>query len=788
MRVPIAWLREFVDLPSDAQTIADRLAMLGFPVEDIERRPSISGVVVGTIAALEKHPNADRLQIGQIDIGGETALTIATAATNVAAGQVIPVAIVGAKLPHLTIEPRKMRGVASEGMMISAQELALPAEWFEDGIMQLEPGIAPGTDVVQLFGLSEAILEVEVTTNRVDAMSILGLARELAASYGVPLRAPSFENPGTAREGPGEAPTVSIESADCTHFVAQRIDGLRVGPAPAWMRVRLALAGQRPINNVVDVSNYVMLETGQPLHFYDAARIAGNQLIVRDGRDAEALVTLDGVERRLTPAVLTIADADHALGLAGLMGGLDSEVTQSTTSILLEAANFNGARIRRTAKALGMRSEASSRHEKALAPALADAGAARAAALLTAMGATAYAPHAFGAPLEPAAPISLRILDVERLLGLKISGERITAHLEALGFAVERAGDAAFAVTPPAWRRDVGVTADLVEEIARMEGYDNIEAVVPSVPSHDVTSRQYDFENELAQAVVSVGYREIITYSLHGQDTFDRAERLGLVPSHRAVEVRNPLSEDQRFLRSSLGSGLIAYFASVDAPIRVFEIGHVFNCDDGPVNESSTLTFGFTAEPLDEPDWRDSHFLALKGDCEAIVRKVTGRYAEAGRDVGNGLHPGITGMLMMNGREIAKFGRVDPRLAKAYDLRLPAYLCNVYLDDVPDYTVPTYKPPSKFPSTYRDLALIVDLTVNAGDVERTIAAALGRIGTRVRVFDEYRGPQVGEKRKSLAVRMCLQRFDATITDAEADEAAARALAAVRDELGATIRE
>ena len=329
MRVPLAWLREYVDLPDDPAAIADRLAMLGFPVEEIVRRPVITGVVVGKIVALEKHPNADRLQVAQVDVAGEKPLTIATAATNVAEGQIIPVATIGAKLPQLTIEPRKMRGVASEGMMVSAAELDLPAEWFEDGIMQLEDDRMLGADVVEAFGLLDAVLDVEITSNRVDAMSMFGLARELAASYGVPLHFPPQVNPGTGDAPAGKSPEVTIASPDCLRFVAQRFEGVRVGPAPAWMRIRLALAGQRPINNLVDISNYVMLETGQPLHFYDADRVKDAHLIVRDAREDEQIVTLDDVERTLTPRALVIADTNEpsqTLCVAGVMGCANSEV------------------------------------------------------------------------------------------------------------------------------------------------------------------------------------------------------------------------------------------------------------------------------------------------------------------------------------------------------------------------------------------------------------------------------------------------------------------------------
>ena len=671
--------------------------------------------------------------------------------------------------------------------MISADELALPAEWFEDGILQLDGCRAsPGTDAVALLGLDAEVLDVEVTSNRVDAMSILGLARELAASYGKPLRVPPFENPGTAIEPAGDAPNVTIESPDCSRFVAQRFD-VSIGTAPAWMRVRLALAGQRPINNLVDVSNYVMLEMGQPLHFYDASAVKDAHFLVRDGRDGERLVTLDGVERKLSPQALVIADASGALGLAGLMGGLESEVSDATRSILLEAANFNGARIRRTSHALALRSEASSRHEKALAPALADAGAARAAQLLCQLGATAYRPHVFGAEPGAPEPIPLRAREVERLLGIAIPSERIAAHLRALGCAVTIDGADAFSVVPPMWRCDLGGSADLIEEVARMEGYDRIEAVVPPVEPHDISSAQYDREGEVARTLASLGYREVVTLSLHGRDAIERAERSGIAFDASYLEVLNPLSEEQRYLRASLADGLVPYFARVNAPVRVFEIGHVFQRRDGGAAEESALAFGFAAEPLDEPPWRDTHFLRLKGDCETLVTRVGGRRGEIGRAHAPGLHPGTSASLSIDGKIVAVFGRVDPRLTRAFDVRLPVYLCFASLDALPQNATPQYRPPSKFPGTARDVALSVDLDVSALDVERAIARALGDECTGVRAFDEYRGPQVGEGRKSIAVRVALQRFDATITDEQADEAIARALDAVSGELGAAIR-
>ncbi len=761
--------------------------MLGFPVASIENRPSITGVVVGRIVELEKHPNADRLLVARVDVAGERPLTVATAATNVATGQTIALATIGARLPALTIEPRKMRGVASEGMMISAEELALPAEWFEDGIMQLDSTVELGENAIDVLGLETAVLDVEITSNRVDAMSVIGLARELAASYGVPLRLPSFSNPGTGAEPPGARPRVSIESADCVRFVAQRFGGIRVGAAPTWMRVRLALAGQRPINDIVDVSNYVMLETGQPLHFYDADRVSGAHFIVRDARNGEKIVTLDGVERILSEQALVIADEEHALGLAGLMGGMSSEVTDATTAMILEAANFNGARVRRMSSQLGLRTEASARHEKTLAPALAEIGAARAAQLLVAFGATAYEARAFGTQGAPPAPITLPVREVERLLGLDIPQARIIEHLEALGCSVLPEKADRLLVTPPLWRRDLLIAADLVEEIARMEGYDKIVPVVPSVAAHDVSSAQYDLEGRIARALAALGYREIITHSLRGAQPFERAARAGLAPDRDEVEVLNPLSEEQRFLRDSLVPGLIEYMATVNAPVRVFEIGHVFAQRDGRITERPALAFGFAAERLDEPAWRDAHFLELKGDCEAFLRDVTGRRDAVSAGARASFHPGKTALVSIDGREIGVIGRIDPRLERAYDAKLPVYVCSLDLEALPAYRLPHYRPPAKFPSTYRDLALIVDLDVTAQQIEGTIAGALGPICTGARVFDEYRGRQVGADRKSLAVRITLQRTDTTITDDDADAAIDRAIEVLREAFGAEIR-
>ncbi len=787
MQVPLAWLREYVELPSDARAVAQMLATLGFPVDHIHERPAITGVLSGRIAQLEKHPNADRLQVGRVDVGNGAPLTIATAATNVAAGQTIAVATIGAQLPQMKIEPRKMRGIDSQGMMISAEELALAAEWFEDGILQFDPELEPGTDVVEYFRLSEPVLDVDITANRVDAMSMIGLARELAAYQGLPLRMPPFDYPVTASAA--SPPRVTLASADARRFIVQRFDDVAVRRSPAWMRIRLALAGQRPINNVVDISNYVMLEVGQPLHFYDAQAIAGNRLVVRDAKDGERLITLDGETHELSAGDLVIADEQRAHGLAGLKGGKESEVGSDTRALLLESATFTGARVRRMSARLGFRTDASSRHEKSPAFELADVGQRRAAHLLTAQGAHAGEPQVFGEATISSPPISFPIGEIRRLLGYELSPAQIREYLDRLGFAVSAQDELTLLVSAPPWRRDVTVSADVVEELARIAGYDRIEGALPSIAPQEIPSGPYDLESSLARNLCALGYREIVTVAMHGTQVFDRLQRAGIQPALAPVEVLNPLSEDQRYLRFALGPGFLQYFARFADAARVFEVGHTFYRDEGQPMEQAMAAFAFTAQRQSEPHWRDSHFLSLKGDAEALMRQLTGRSDfEFVADSRNGAHPGKCASMLLDGREIALLCKVDPRMQAAFDVPLPVYGCWIYLQRLPDYRAPRYVPGAKYPSTYRDLALLCALDVPAGAIEKAIAAAIGELCINVCTFDEYRGPQIPPEKKSLAVRMTLQRADATITDPEADAAVESALLALRKRFDAVLRE
>jgi phenylalanyl-tRNA synthetase beta chain len=804
VKVPLAWLRDYIDLDDrSTDQIVAALASLGFPVEGIDQAPAMSGVIVGRITQLETHPNADRLQLCTIDIGNTAPLTIATAATNVAQGQTVPVATIGARVcSHqtqgglFTITPRKMRGIDSQGMLCSAPELGLEASWFEDGILQLEPDMPLGKDVVAHYRLTDDVLDVEITSNRVDVMSIVGIARELGAKYDKLVREPiAYTHVASAspKEAALEDLHIRLESSDCRRFTAQRFSDVGVDVAPTWMRIRLALAGQHPINNVVDISNFVMLELGQPLHFYDFEKLAGGALIARDAREGEHLHTLDGEDRVLTPLALLIADERQAQGLAGLKGGAASEISATTREVVLESASFVGARIRRMGMQQGFRSDASTRHEKNLPLELTTVGAARAAALLTAQGAVAHQPLTVGVDIAPRPWITLSAHAISRILGIEINAKEVEHALAGLDFEVRAERDAEGAATyivRSSYRRtDVVIEADLIEEIARIVGYDRIQAQLPPVLDHAIPSNAYEREEHIADALASLGYHEINTLSLQPASVHETFIRAGISVVPQALEISNPLSEDQHFMRFSLLHGLLELAArhQHNAPLRFFEIGHVFEHAIPNPFEIETAAWLLMLPKNEEPLWRDSGFLEHKGDTLAFIRAVSGYEADAVTSAFPSLHPGKTASLLVNGKDVASIGAVDPRLLAAYAIENRVYCGFAYPHDMPTYHLPKWNAPSRFPAVERDIALILAPDTPAREVIHAIREGTNGVLRDVRVFDEYRGPQIGENRKSLTVRVKLQRHDATLTDEEADTHIKQILAALRERVGAQIR-
>ena len=824
MRLPVSWLRDFVATDAPPHSIADVLTSRGFTVDGVEEQPKPDQIVVGRIETLTPHPNADKLQVSTVDVGGKH-LQIVTGARNVAAGDKVPIALAGSVVFTGTssadgtretkaIRPAKLRGVESNGMMASANELALPGE-FEDGILILDADAPIGTDFWTAVRFGDAVLDVDVPSNRADCLSVIGLAREAAAGLGAEFREPAWG------DGAGSQPSpIGVEIGDpsvCRRLLGQLFSGVRNRRAPMWMTLRLHAAGVRSIDFLVDVSNYVQLETGQPLHFYDARRIRGAKISARAAQAGESVVTLDGVERKLPEGTPVIADSQRLVGVAGIFGGADAGVAADTTDVFLESPNFVGARIRRAAISLGLRTEGAMRHERNLPLELTDLGRRRAADLLIAAGAEASAVVEAGE--RPGLPRSIvvRPARVNAVLGTDYPVDRMKAAIEPIRFAVEGADP--MRVTVPWWRPDVVEEIDVIEEVARAIGYGGIEDRRTVAAPQDIDESQYVQEQILAHTCAALGYGEIVSIALQGSRTANAWERSGLSYWKELAAVTNPLSDDQRFLRPSLLPGLLSAasraWPRAGGRLRLFEAGHVFRpMDDhdaeadgrGPVHEHEEtrshdgmyVENGVIEWPslcgissfasAEERGAIDRHLLAVKGDAERLVTSLSARPVETQPHERFYLHPGAAADLVIDGTTVAKFGRVHPRLANAYELPEFTYAFMLYLEALPrERPVRAFAPLPRFPGTRRDIAVVVPREVSAGDLMRAVRAAAAPAFEDVWAFDEYVGPQVEPGKKSIALAVVLRHPDATITDAEADASIGAIVAALRDAFGASLR-
>ena len=809
MRVPVAWLRDFVQSDAPLEAIAQALTARGFAVGSIEKQPLPGGIVIGSVERLERHPNADRLHVGSVNVGTQT-LQIVTGADNVSAGDRVPVALPGAVVfsgagppgrggATKTIAKSSLRGVPSEGMMCSAGELALPGE-FEDGILIMEAQAAVGQDFWKAARYGDGVLDVEVPSNRADCLSIVGLAREAAAGLGAEFHAPVIADSAGAEPSP-----IGVEIADpavCRQLLGQYFSGLRQGRSPMWMRLRLHAAGMRSHNYLVDVSNYVQIETGQPLHFYDASLLRGAKIIARSATAGEAVTTLDGVRRELPAGTPVIADGSRVIGIAGIFGGAEAAVGERTTQLFLESPTFVGARVRRAAIALGLRTEGASRHERNLPLELAEVGRRRASQLLAAAGARASAVVAAGEKPGKPQKIKLRPQRVNALLGTNYETQRMLAALKPLGITPSTAqpqtkvppagGDGAVCLQLPWWRTDLSGEADVIEEIARCIGYDSIPEARACAAPQEVDDSAFVQETYVAHRFAAFGYVEVVSLSLQGTRTAAAWERTGLPFWPQLVNVVNPLSDEQRFLRPSLLPGLLNAAArqqqAQPARFAIFEIGHVFTPREDGATERQTLGALAVYNGTQSGPSLDRCLLEVKGEGEALTRELAGRNPASRAAPAAYLHPGAGAAFYLGELQVGTFGRLHPRLAAAFDLPEHAYYLELFLDRLPARR-PTaaLQPLAKFPGTKRDLAVVVDEDMAAGDLIAAVAAAPVPALQSITAFDEYRGPQVGPGRKSIALQLDLRLADATITDAQADSAVERVLAVLRSQFDAKLR-
>jgi phenylalanyl-tRNA synthetase beta chain len=829
VRVPYSWLGEYCDPGMDPAALADRLVMTGTEVERVEMigPSSGEGFVVGKVLEREQHPNADRLSVCKVDTGdGER--TIVCGAPNVDAGQTVAVVLPGATMPGgMKIRKAKLRGVPSEGMILSAAELEIAEE--ADGIIVLDDGPAAGTPLTEVLPLREAVLEIEVTPNRSDCFGVHGVAREVHAITGAPLAADPWaeDSPAEGDGDVGDYASVAVEVPElCPRFTARVFTDVKIGPSPLWLQARLAAAGQRPINNVVDITNYVMLLTAQPLHAFDLDKVPGGELIVRTASAGEKMTTLDDVERTFDAETVLVCDREGPSGVAGIMGGQRSEVSESTTRVLLEVACWNGTNILRTSRLLGLRSEASARFEKQLHPALCMRAQAIASRLLVELCGAKMVSGTIDVAADPPEPrrLSLRASRVRGLLGMEISQAEQQTYLGRLGFAAEPDGDDLAVVVPPERHYDVTREVDLIEEVARVHGIDeHLPTTLPATGSAvGGLSREQRLRRRAEDVLRDLGFDQVVGWSFTDPGEAGRLRIGAEDPRATPVLLANPLSEEQSAMRTTLLGSLLDVAARNAArgasDLALFESARVYlqnpptgrNPDEvsgnRPVDPLGGWFAGDQPAPFSEPhqfagiavgalsrrSWRGggeaADFFALKGVLEALGRQlgVELEFAPAEEPF---LHPGRSAAVSIGGEAAGWLGEVHPLVCRTWDLEAAVAF---ELDAAPLIAAATlgeerFEDVTTFPAVYQDLAVVVPAGTPASEVRAAVLAGGGELLAAAEVFDLYEGGQVAADGKSLALNLEFRAPDRTLTD---EEVAARreAIAAQLGEIGGSLRE
>jgi phenylalanyl-tRNA synthetase beta chain len=812
MRVPLSWLREYVTFDLSPQRLAEELTLRGLEVSAIEvTGADWTGVVVGRLLSIERHPNADKLWLTSVDAGTGEPLQIVCGADNISVGQLVPVALVGSVLAGgRRIERSKIRGVASQGMLCSAIELGLGED--AEGIHILGSGaeLAVGAELSTILG--EAVLDVDVKPNRGDALSMLGLAREVAALAGSSIRMPEGGVSEDAGLPVGDRVSVTIEDPQgCPRFTARWLEGVGNGPSPAWMQSRLLAAGMRPISAVVDVTNYVMHELGQPMHAYDADAVPGGRIVVRRARPGEALVTLDHERRTLDDRMLVIADAEQAIGLAGIIGGADTEVSAKTTRVILESAIFHGPTIRNTARRLGLRSEASVRHEKGIGHHLPRLAADRAARLIAEItGARVAAGIVDNDPQpRPRREVAVEVARTERLLGVALDASAIGELLAPLEFEVVSDGDGRVVVRVPDHRLDVVAPEDVAEEIARSYGYGRIVGRLPQPVLPPFRPDPSGPRHRVRRVLAGLGLDEVVTHALIAPRDLERVGLDSADPSH--VRVANPLAEGHSVMRPTMAASMLASLAENVRQRRtdawIFEVGKTYWAGGakGPAWAETAGTGRYEAwqigiallgpraprSPGEAP--READVAEIKALVEAmhaaLGAAVPAFRSEAGETRHPHLHPGRAARIVdATGHSYGNLGEVDPRIAAAWDLPGRPVMAVVNLPQllalVPQVT--RAAPLLAAQPLDRDIAVVVDRSTPVGEVLRVLRTGAGPLFVEARLFDEYRGPQVGEGRVSYAIALRFQPMAAG-DERAVERALDRIRGALQHHLGAQIR-
>ena len=798
MKASLQWMNEYVplDLNRPAQELADELTQAGIPVEEVlSMDPGLKKIYTGKIVEITKHPDADKLQVCQVQClsedGEEITKQIVTAATNVAVGQIVPVAYHKSRLADGTeIKKGKLRGVVSEGMFCSVAEFGISSDLVRpeeaQGIYIFPEGTPIGLDIKEALMLDDTVYEFELTANRADCFSMVGLSREFGIMTNQKALFPVIMVNENGESIEGKA-SVAIEAHDlCTRFTSRLVTNVTIEPSPLWMQNRLRNSGIRPINNVVDVTNYVMLELGQPMHAYDYDCVADHTLIARRAKAGETLTTLDGNERELNESMLIIADTKGPIGVAGVMGGLTSEVTDKTTNVLFEAAVFNGPSIRRTSKALGMRSEASGRFERGVNHKYTAYAIDRAAQLLQ--------------QICPSCKVSVGVIDVypepveqrtvtftaEQIndyLGTSIEKDRMVDILTKLEFGITESGDTIEALVPT-WRDDVTVMPDIAEEVARIVSYDNIAPTIPvAILSSGGMTPKKALTKEVTHYLAHAGLSQIITFSFMHKDGLTNMMLPEGDNRYTAIPILNPISEEFPYMRTTLVPAVIEAakrnIAQQNKDLWLFETANVYEPKSLPLTEvphERPMACGIMMGKVTEAAWnqaqRDTDFYDVKGVVDGLLAKLGLTQYNIQPSSESYYHPGVSAHYTVNGVTVANYGELHPQVVKNFDLSGKVYMFEIDLEAVLSITVPPfrYQSFSKFPGTSRDLAIVAPVSVTSGDIVALIKEHGGEYLESVSIFDVYEGEHIEAGYRSLAYNLQFRSMEGTLNDEDIDGA------------------
>lgn len=799
MNLPISWLKEYVDIDCSTQKFMDDITLSGSKVEAVENKgDAISNVVVGKVLSIEPHPDADKLVITKIDVGNGEPLQIVTGATNLVVGAYVPVAMIGATVYHAgqieKIKKGKLRGVESSGMLCSVEELGFTRNDYpeapENGIYIFPEAQELGADVKKILEIDDDVVEFEITSNRPDCFSIVGLARETAATFRKPLKYPEITVEEKCSDKAEDMISVEIQNPElCPRYIARVVKNVKIEPSPQWLRHRLTAAGVRPINNIVDITNYVMLELGQPMHAFDIDAIDGDKIIVRNAMEDEKITTLDGQERQLDLSMLVIADKNKAVAVAGVMGGENSKINPNARAILFESANFNGPNVRITAKKLGLRTDASAKYEKGLDPNLALDAVNRAVQLVELLGCGEVCKGMVDCypNKRESWTVNYSAESINSLLGTKLSEQEIIDLLKLA--EVEADGKTAHI---PTFRPDLEAEADLAEEVARFYGYDNIETTLAAgTPTVGKRSPKQNVEDIIRETMVAMGLSEAMTYSFESPKVFGKLNIEESSPLRDTVTISNPLGEDFSIMRTLTLNGMLNSLSTNynrrNPEAALFELGNVYLPKALPLTElpieKPMLTIGMYGK---------MDFYDIKGVTEELFSVLGMTDSVSYNPVSNipYMHPGRLAEISAKGKAVGYVGEIHPNVTEKYSIGTKTYVAVIEVEALIEGAEfnRTYKALPKFPAMQRDIAMLVKDSVIVKDIESIIKEKGGKLLESVQLFDVYKGKQIEDGYKSVAYNISFRANDRTLTDEEVNSPMKKILVELESKLGAQLRD